>query len=68
MEPLHRKYSRFLIRPPRLNAHQVTAARRMYEQQNMTVEQIGHVLGVPARVEEGLGRPQERRPTDLYRP
>lgn len=33
-------------RPPRLSPHQVTAARRMYEQQDMTVEQIGQVLGV----------------------
>lgn len=33
-------------RPPRLSAHQVTTARRMYEQQDMTVEQIGQVLGV----------------------
>jgi DNA invertase Pin-like site-specific DNA recombinase len=31
---------------PRLSPHQVTTARRMYEQQDMTVEQIGQVLGV----------------------
>lgn len=33
-------------RPPRLSADQVKAARRMYEQQDMTVTQIGKVLGV----------------------
>ncbi|MHA7191872.1 recombinase family protein [Arthrobacter sp. MDT2-16] len=33
-------------RPPRLSLQQATAARRMYEQQDMTVEQIGQVLGV----------------------
>ena len=33
-------------RPPRLSPQQATAARRMYEQQDMTVEQIGQVLGV----------------------
>ncbi|WP_105032396.1 recombinase family protein [Arthrobacter ruber] len=33
-------------RPPRLTPQQATAARRMYEQQDMTVEQIGQVLGV----------------------
>jgi DNA invertase Pin-like site-specific DNA recombinase len=34
------------LRPPRLSPHQATAARRMYEQQDMTVEQIGQALGV----------------------
>lgn len=33
-------------RPPQLTADQVKAARRMYEQQDMTVAQIGSVLGV----------------------
>jgi DNA invertase Pin-like site-specific DNA recombinase len=33
-------------RPPRLSPQQATAALRMYEQQDMTVEQIGQVLGV----------------------
>jgi DNA invertase Pin-like site-specific DNA recombinase len=33
-------------RPPQLTADQVKAARRMYEQQDMTVAQIGEVLGV----------------------
>lgn len=33
-------------RPPALSADQVKAARRMYEQRDMTVEQIGDVLGV----------------------
>jgi DNA invertase Pin-like site-specific DNA recombinase len=33
-------------RPPRLSADQVRTARRLYEQQDMTVAQIGDVLGV----------------------
>ncbi|MGA9146969.1 MAG: recombinase family protein [Candidatus Nanopelagicales bacterium] len=33
-------------RPPTLSADQVKTARRMYEQRDMTVEQIGDVLGV----------------------
>ncbi len=33
-------------RPPRLSADQVPTARRLYEQQGMTVAQIGDVLGV----------------------
>ncbi|WP_235564782.1 recombinase family protein [Modestobacter sp. Leaf380] len=33
-------------RPPQLSADQVKTARRMYEQQDMTVAQIGNVLGV----------------------
>jgi len=33
-------------RPPLLTGDQQLAARRMYEQQDMTVEQIGEVLGV----------------------
>ncbi len=33
-------------RPPQLTANQVRTARRMYEQQDMTVAQIGQVLGV----------------------
>ena len=33
-------------RPPALSADQVQAARRMYEQQNLTVTQIGEILGV----------------------
>ena len=33
-------------RPPLLTADQVRTAKRMYEQQEMTVAQIGHVLGV----------------------
>jgi DNA invertase Pin-like site-specific DNA recombinase len=33
-------------RPPRLSSDQVRTARRLYEQQDMTVAQIGDVLGV----------------------
>ena len=33
-------------RPPALSADQVQAARRMYEQQDLTVTQIGEILGV----------------------
>ena len=33
-------------RPPRLSADQVRTARRLYEQQDMTVTQIGDGLGV----------------------
>jgi len=33
-------------RPSRLSADQVQTARRLYEQQGMTVAQIGDVLGV----------------------
>lgn len=33
-------------RPPTLTADQIKTARRMYEQRDMTVEQIGDVLGV----------------------
>ncbi|WP_256382225.1 helix-turn-helix domain-containing protein [Kocuria sp. WRN011] len=33
-------------RPSRLSADQVRTARRLYEQQDMTVAQIGDVLGV----------------------
>lgn len=33
-------------RPPRLSPQQVRTARRLYEQQDMTVAQIGEVLGV----------------------
>lgn len=33
-------------RPPTLSPDQIKAARRMYEQQDMTVAQIGQVLGV----------------------
>lgn len=33
-------------RPPRLSADQVRTARRLYEQRDMTVAQIGDVLGV----------------------
>ncbi|MET3452594.1 DNA invertase Pin-like site-specific DNA recombinase [Curtobacterium sp. 1544] len=33
-------------RPPRLSPDQVRTARRLYEQQDMTVAQIGDVLGV----------------------
>jgi DNA invertase Pin-like site-specific DNA recombinase len=33
-------------RPPRLSVDQVRTARRLYEQQDMTVAQIGDVLGV----------------------
>lgn len=33
-------------RPPVLSADQVRAARRMYEQQDLTVTQIGEILGV----------------------
>lgn len=33
-------------RPPALSADQVRAARRMYEQQDLTVTQIGEILGV----------------------
>lgn len=32
--------------PPRLSTDQVRTARRLYEQQDMTVPQIGDVLGV----------------------
>nr|WP_232536550.1 helix-turn-helix domain-containing protein [Curtobacterium flaccumfaciens] len=32
--------------PPRLSADQVRTARRLYEQRDMTVAQIGDVLGV----------------------
>jgi len=33
-------------RPPRLTPHQVTTAKKLYDQQDMTVAQIGDVLGV----------------------
>ncbi|WP_309147091.1 helix-turn-helix domain-containing protein [Curtobacterium sp. MCSS17_008] len=33
-------------RPPRLSVDQVRTARRLYEQQDMTVAQTGDVLGV----------------------
>src|SRR5690625_3652432 len=33
-------------RPPRLTPHQVTTAKKLYDQQDMTVAQIGEVLGV----------------------
>jgi len=33
-------------RPPRLTPNQVTTARKLYDQQDMTVAQIGEVLGV----------------------
>lgn len=33
-------------RPPQLSPQQAIAAKRMYEQQDMTVEQIGQILGV----------------------
>jgi len=33
-------------RPPTLSAKQVTTARQLYDQRDMTVEQIGEVLGV----------------------
>lgn len=33
-------------RPPALSADQMRAARRMYEQQDLTVTQIGEILGV----------------------
>lgn len=33
-------------RPPRLTPHQVTTAKKLYDQQDMTVAQIGDILGV----------------------
>jgi DNA invertase Pin-like site-specific DNA recombinase len=54
-------------RPPVLTADQVKAARRMYDQQDMTVAQIGAVLGVSrATIYRALTKQptiKKRRPT-----
>ncbi len=54
-------------RPPALSAEQVRAARRMYEQKELTVAQIGQVLGVSRTtiyraLERGHDRPEKARP------
>ncbi|MGB3673740.1 MAG: recombinase family protein [Candidatus Nanopelagicales bacterium] len=47
-------------RPPTLTADQIKTARRMYEQRDMTVEQIGDVLGVSRTT---IYRALRRQPT-----
>ncbi len=56
-------------RPPRLSADQVQTARRLYEQRDMTVAQIGGVLGVSrTTVYRALRRTGDSIPGEKGRP
>src|SRR5699024_1687012 len=54
-------------RPPRLSPDQVTTARKLYDQQDMTVAQIGEVLGVSrSTIYRTLRREANSSPTQRH--